>query len=34
MSSWITLLSVAVGGLVGGGIPAMMTYRASRQQQP
>ena len=33
MSSWITLLSAAVGGLVGGGIPATMTYRASRQQQ-
>lgn len=33
MSSWITLLSAAIGGLVGSGIPAVMTYRAQRQRR-
>jgi L-serine deaminase len=33
MTSWITLLAALTGGLVGGGIPAVVTYLASQREQ-
>ena len=33
MTSWATLLAALMGGLLGGGIPAAMTYLAGRREQ-
>jgi hypothetical protein len=33
MTSWITLLAALTGGLLGGGIPAVMTHLAGRREQ-
>jgi hypothetical protein len=33
MTSWTTLLAALIGGLVGGGIPAVMSYLAGRREQ-
>jgi hypothetical protein len=33
MTSWITLLAALIGGLLGGGTPALMTHLAGRREQ-
>ncbi len=33
MTSWATLLAALIGGLLGGGIPALMTYLAGQREQ-
>jgi hypothetical protein len=33
MTSWTTLLAALIGGLLGGGIPALMTHLAGQREQ-